>query len=149
MPRQQLSTRIDRNLYLEFKEAVEKKHGKIHGILGIEVERAMRNHIKAGMPEKYKRPYSKRLLRDDGTPDPANPNYTKFRRDEKLQKDFKLACKDAKKISSGELSKLIKKSLDIVDDRTVDRYVGKLVRWGYISNIGFGVWENHFHFPPK
>lgn len=50
MPREgqttvQIGPRIDKQLWTEFKEFVEEKHGKTSGVTAVEVEKALRRHV--------------------------------------------------------------------------------------------------------
>jgi len=46
MGKVRLSVWVDREIYNLFKEFVFKKHGKLHGVFGLELTRAMELYLK-------------------------------------------------------------------------------------------------------
>lgn len=119
--------------WVDFLAFVFSKHGKNHQVTGEELERA----LKLVMALEGWMDYSEQINFVQGTgslsQDPYNTHTNLSNRQLKLSESFKKTFWFVNKISDDNLTNFIKDELDVIDDRTVDKYIDFLKRRGFIA----------------
>jgi len=102
-----------KEVWTKFKQKVYERYGRIHGVLGIELEKALLAYLE----EKQ-----------------TNHEHThtkKTRKREKLEK-VKNKIKDAGMIYAAALQKIIASELQVYDQRTIKNYIFALQTEGFL-----------------
>jgi len=145
--RKNITVRVDEETYNDFKFFVQQKHGITKGVIGIEVEQAMKVLMKLSLHET-----TEILARPGGGGTELMKKNKKIfpvlRKKDMLQKNFKEMCELAPEVSIEGIKKVIKAS-GFKSESTIEKYVRELVEWGYIEPISVGKFKNNWYNPEK
>ena len=145
MKMQNMCVRVNEKIWNDFRMFIHEKHGRTKGVLGIEVEAALKVYMNMELDEPIK------YLNRNKNPatDLAKKNKNKFpivRRKDRLQNEFRETCKFKEELSIRAL-KLLIKAVGFKSESTIDKYIIELEDWGYIEPIRVGTFRNKLFNP--
>ena len=141
---------IDEEMWSEFKESVIEKYGKLHTVLGLEVEKALREYMGGDSQRANTHTHQKKegKVQGEGNPE-QNPK-------QKIPKGIAVGKTRAERIKnvgevlmygSGEITNIgirrIITSQQVGDERVIESYIQTMELRGWLvaqrENAGFGV----------
>lgn len=114
---------INPEVLKEFKKYVESKYGKLHTVMGQELEKAIISYLNTQESQECARAHKKKEPIVLPSPYKKNPSKGKF---ETVKNEFIRNTADAEEFQRYYAERLIKERMNVYDPRSIERYCSEL-----------------------